>query len=52
MLWTWLDTPIRLGLYDIWPDLSQERKLELIAKARAEDTMKAWETHLMNEATK
>ena len=45
-LWTLLDVPLRYGLYDIWPDLDRDHKIELMSRARSEDTMKAWETHL------
>lgn len=45
-LWNLLDVPLRFGVYDIWGELSQERKLELMSKARSEDTMKAYEIYL------
>jgi len=45
-LWSILDTALRYGVYDVWGELDQERRLELLAKARAEDTMKAWEIYL------
>jgi hypothetical protein len=38
---------IRYGLIERWGDLDLELRWELIAKARAEDTMKAWENHLL-----
>jgi hypothetical protein len=39
-------------VYDVWDDLDREHQLELMAKARAEDTMKAWEIHLTERKTK
>lgn len=51
-LWNLLDTPLRYGVYDIWGELDQERKLELLAKARAEDTMRAWEIDIVEKRTK
>lgn len=51
-LWNILDTALRYGVYEVWPDLDQERRIELLAKARAEDTMKAWEIHLAEQKAK
>lgn len=51
-LWNILDTALRYNVYEAWPELQQERKLELLAKARAEDTMKAWEIYLAEHPTK
>lgn len=45
-LWTLLDVPLRYGLYDVWGELDWDHRIELLARARAEDTMKAWEMHL------
>ena len=38
--------PLRFGVYEVWGSLDQEHRLELMAKARAEDTMQAYEIHL------
>jgi hypothetical protein len=51
-LWNLLDTPLRFGVYDIWGDLDREHKLELLSKARSEDTMRAWEIHLAEKPRK
>jgi len=51
-LWNLLDVPLRFGVYDLWGSLDQEHRLELIAKARAEDTMQAWEIYLAEKPTK
>ena len=37
----------RYGLADVWNDLPVDLRNELRAKARAEDTMEAWEHYVI-----
>jgi hypothetical protein len=44
-LWGYFDAPIRFGLVAEWDNLPRWKKIVLMAKARAEDTMAAWESY-------
>jgi len=40
-----IDSIFQTGLADMWDDLPIERRMELIAWVRAQNTMKAWEQY-------
>ena len=46
-IWRNLEVMTRYGLADVWNDLPVDLRNELRAKARAEDTMEAWEHYVI-----
>jgi len=41
-----MDAPIKYQLVEVWEKLPNWKRHELMARARAEDTMQAWENYL------
>jgi len=46
--WNELDTMIELDLLQEWQELSPDLRTVLLARARAKDTMRAWEDYILN----
>lgn len=47
-----LDTMFETGLADVWDDLSVQRRVELMAWVRAQNTMRAWEQYQAEKAVR